>query len=134
PPSGHADPRPAPTGQAQPLPPPTGQAQPLPPPKGQAQPLPPPTGQAQPLPPPTGQAQPLPPPTGHAHLLPPPPEVARAGEWRQLSPKMLAIYPFRTVGALAVPALIAFFGVGQGNPDWLLRFGGIFAALAVLGG
>lgn len=97
-------------------------------------PLPPPEGAPVPLPPPDGApVTDLPPPSGPAHDLPPP-EVARTGDWRQLNPKMLLVYPVRTVAALAVPLLVAFFGIGQGSPDWALRFGGVFAGLAVLGG
>jgi putative membrane protein len=98
-------------------------------------PLPPPEGPAVPLPPPPGPAPYLPPPAGlPVHDLPPPPDVARTGDWRQLNPKMLLVYPVRTLVALAVPMLIAFFGVGQGNPEMALRFAGVLAGLAVLGG
>lgn len=98
-------------------------------------PLPPPGGPPVPLPPPSGPPVPdLPPPAAPAHDIPPPPEVARVGVWHQLNPKMLLVFPVRTAGALAVPLLIAFFGVGQGSPAWALQFGGIFAGLAVLGG
>nr|MDQ3358863.1 PH domain-containing protein [Actinomycetota bacterium] len=83
------------------------------------------------LPPPTGPAH-LPPPSGPAHQLPPPPEVAQVGDWRQLNARMLLVNPVRTLVSLAVPILIAIFGIGQGmEGEFALRFGALFAGLAV---
>lgn len=85
-----------------------------------------------PPPPPGGPAYQAPPPEGPAYPLPPPPEVARAGDWRQLNPKMLLVTPVRTLLSLAVPILIALFGIGQGaGGEWAMR-GAIFAAVAAL--
>lgn len=72
------------------------------------------------------------PPEGPAYQLPPPPEMARTEEWHQLNPKMLLVTPVRTLMSLAVPIVIALFGIGRGvGGDWAFR-GALIAAVAAL--
>lgn len=75
-----------------------------------------------------------PPPTGPAYDAPPPPEVSRVGVWQQLDPKMLIVTPIRTLISMALPLLVAIFGVGRGNPTTALIIGCVGAFVALVFG
>lgn len=85
------------------------------------------------LPPPQGQPYDLPPPPDAPPS--PPPAVPVGEQWRQLDPRMLFLGPARTLLSMAVPMLVAVFGLGQGGGgEVALRFAGLFATMAVLFG
>lgn len=54
-------------------------------------------------------------------------------QWHRLSPRMLLVHPVRSLGSLAVPILIATFGISRGEEDstwvWIALIGAVLAVL-----
>lgn len=59
--------------------------------------------------------------------------VAPEEQWHRLSPRMLLVHPVRSLGSLAVPILIAAFGIGPGDDGsrwiWIALIGAVLAVL-----